>query len=63
MLNIIKNITLISVSNDFDKTVCVTREEILTDLVLEVRFDLHQYCVSLPMNMFIEHSLRSDSEA
>ena len=27
--------------------VCVTREEIITDPVLEVRFELHQCCVSL----------------
>ena len=63
MLSIIKNRSLISVASDFNKTVCVSREEIRTDLVLEVQFDLHQYCVSLLMDTFSENSLRSDSDA
>ena len=63
MLSIIKNRSLISVANTFNKTLCVTREEVLRDLVLEVRFDLLQYCVSLLMDKLNENSLRSDSEA
>ena len=43
--------------------VCVKLEEVITDQVLEVRFELHQYYVSLLMDMFIENSLGSDSEA
>ena len=41
----------------------VLRMKIITDPVLEVRFELHHGCVSLLMDMLNENSLRSDSEA